>query len=152
MVTFRNNNNNRRNNFRRNDRNFKSNGDRPKYGSNFSNNENFQRKVPGRNNHNAPKLIEKYENLAREALSSGDKILSENYFQHADHFTRILNEQEAYKKARYTSTNEINTSTNEINKELPEDNKTEDEVIVEKPKSKVVSKKEEPETKVAVAK
>ena len=146
MVTFRNNNNNnRRNNFRRNDRNFKSNGDRPKYGSNFSNNENFQRKVPGRNNHNAPKLIEKYENLAREALSSGDKILSENYFQHADHFTRILNEQEAYKKARYTS-------KNEINKELPEDNATEEEVIVEESKSKVVSKKEEPETKVAAAK
>ena len=144
MVTFRNN-NNRRNNFRRNDRNFKSNGDRPKYGSNFSNNENFQRKVPGRNNHNAPKLIEKYENLAREALSSGDKILSENYFQHADHFTRILNEQEAYKKARYAS-------TNEINKELPEDNVTEEEVIEEESKSKVVSKKEEPETKVAVAK
>ena len=130
---------------RRNDRNFKSNGDRPKYGSNFSNNENFQRKVPGRNNHNAPKLIEKYENLAREALSSGDKILSENYFQHADHFTRILNEQEAYKKARYAS-------TNEINKELPEDNVTEEEVIVEESKSKVVSKKEEPETKVAAAK
>jgi len=145
MVTFRNNNNNRRNNFRRNDRNFKSNGDRPKFGSNFSNNENFQRKVPGRNNHNAPKLIEKYENLAREALSSGDKILSENYFQHADHFTRILNEQEAYKKARYAS-------TNEINKELPEDNVTEEEVIVEESKSKVVSKKEEPETKVAAAK
>jgi hypothetical protein len=145
MVTFRNNNNNRRNNFRRNDRNFKSNGDRPKYGSNFSNNENFQRKVPGRNNHNAPKLIEKYENLAREALSSGDKILSENYFQHADHFTRILNEQEAYKKARYAS-------TNELNKELPEDNVTEEEVIEEESKSKVVSKKEESETKVAVAK
>ena len=145
MVTFRNNNNNRRNNFRRNDRNFKSNGDRPKYGSNFSNNENYQRKVPGRNNHNAPKLIEKYENLAREALSSGDKILSENYFQHADHFTRILNEQEAYKKARYAP-------TNEITKELPEDNVTEEEVIVEEPKSKVVSKKEEPETKVAAAK
>ena len=44
MVTFRNNNNNRRNNFRRNDRNFKTNGDRSKYGSNFSNGENFQRK------------------------------------------------------------------------------------------------------------
>ena len=102
MVTFRNNNNNRRNNFRRNDRNFKSNGDRPKYGSNFSNNENFQRKAPGRNNHNAPKLIEKYENLAREALSSGDKILSENYFQHADHFTRILNEQEINRKIKFS--------------------------------------------------
>ena len=98
MVTFRN--NNRRNNFRRNDRNFKPNGDRPKFGSNFSNNENFQRKIPGRNNHNASKLIEKYNNLAREALSGGDKILSENYFQHADHFTRILNEQETYKKQR----------------------------------------------------
>jgi len=145
MVTFRNNNNNRRNNFRRNDRNFKSNGDRPKYGSNFSNNENFQRKVPGRNNHNAPKLIEKYENLAREALSSGDKILSENYFQHADHFTRILNEQEAYKKERYAS-------INEINKEILENNVAEEVAIVEEPKSKVVSKTEEPEKKVAAAK
>ena len=91
MVTFRN--NNRRNNFRRNDRNYKSNGDRTKFGSNFSNNENFQRKIPGRNNHNASKLIEKYNNLAREALSSGDKILSENYFQHAEHFIRVLEEK-----------------------------------------------------------
>ena len=98
MVTFRNNNNGRRNSFRRNDRNYKSNGDRNKFSNNFSNSDNFQRKVPGRNNHNAPKLIEKYNNLAREALSSGDKILSENYFQHADHFTRILNEKETQKK------------------------------------------------------
>ena len=98
MVTFRN--NNRRNNFRRNDRGFKSNGDRNKF-NNFANNDNFQRKSPGRNNHNAPKLIEKYNNLAREALSSGDKILSENYFQHADHFTRILSEQDNQKKKRF---------------------------------------------------
>ena len=73
MVTFRNN-NGRRSNFRRNERNFKSNGDRNKFNSSFSNSENFQRKSPGRNNHNAPKLIEKYNNLAREALSTGDKI------------------------------------------------------------------------------
>ena len=97
MVTFRN--NNRRNNFRRNDRSFKSNGDRNKF-NNFANSDNFQRKSPGRNNHNAPKLIEKYNNLAREALSSGDKILSENYFQHADHFTRILREQDYQKKKK----------------------------------------------------
>ena len=103
MVTFRNNNNNsnRRNNFRRNDRNFKSNGDRQKFGSNFSSADNFKRKSPGRNNHNAAKLIEKYNNLAREAISSGDKILSESYFQHADHFTRILKEQEIIKKNRF---------------------------------------------------
>ena len=96
MVTFRN--NNRRNNFRRNDRTYKSNGDRGKFNNNFSNNDSFQRKIPGRNNHNASKLIEKYNNLAREALSNGDKILSENYFQHADHFTRILSDQEIMKK------------------------------------------------------
>ena len=102
MVTFRNNNNNnRRNNFRRNDRSFKSNGDRPKFGSNFSNNENFKRKAPGRNNHNAPKLIEKYNDLAREASSNGDKILSENYLQHADHFTRVLNERESIRRERF---------------------------------------------------
>ena len=102
MVTFRNNNIGRRNNFRRNDRSFKSNPDRSKFNSNFSNNTSFQRKAPGRNNHNASKLIEKYNNLAREALSVGDKILSENYFQHADHFTRILSEQEIYKKDKFS--------------------------------------------------
>ena len=107
MVTFRNN-NARRNSFRRNDRNFKSNGDRPKYVNNFSKNENFQRKLPGRNNHNASKLIEKYSNLAREALSSGDKILSENYFQHADHFTRILNDQDFQKRNNLTNDNSVN--------------------------------------------
>ena len=108
MVTFRNNNNgnNRRSSFRRNTRNFKSNSENSKFGSNFSNNDNFKRKAPGRNNHNAPKLIEKYNNLAREALSSGDKILSENYFQHADHFTRILNEQDAFRKNKITEQKE----------------------------------------------
>ena len=99
MVTFRNN-SNRRNNFRRNDRSFKSNGDRNRFNNNFSSNDNFQRKIPGRNNHNAPKLIEKYNNLAREALSNGDKILSENYFQHADHFTRVLSDQEMVKRSK----------------------------------------------------
>ena len=114
MVTFRNN-NNRRNNFRRGDRNFKSNNDRGKFGTNFSNNENFQRKIPGRNNHNASKLIDKYNNLAREALSTGDKILSENYFQHADHFTRILNEKEIQKKIfNNRSSAQLNNSTDSL--------------------------------------
>ena len=97
MVTFKNN-NTRRNNFRRNDRNFKVGSDRNKY-NNFSNNDSFQRKLLGRNNQNASKLVEKYNNLAREALSTGDKILSENYFQHADHFTRVLSDREIQKKS-----------------------------------------------------
>ena len=144
MVTFRN--NNRRNNFRRNERNFKTNNDRPRYGSNFTNNENFQRKAPGRNNHNASKLIEKYNNLAREALSSGDKILSENYFQHADHFTRILYEQENYKKSRYplnTDENKDPTDTNKINEQ------NEKEIVNNKAAE---NKEEESEAKIAFAK
>ena len=96
MVTFRNN-NSRRNNHRRNDRAFKSNVDRTKFNNSF-NNDTFQRKNAGRNNHNASKLVEKYNDLAREALSTGDKILSENYFQHADHFMRVINEKENFKK------------------------------------------------------
>ena len=99
MVTFRN--NNRRSNFRRGDRGFKNNNsDKTKFTNNLNGNENFSRKNGSRNNINAPKLFEKYSNLAREALSAGDKILSENYFQHADHFKRIINENLSFKKLR----------------------------------------------------
>ena len=112
MVTFRNNNNNRRSGFRRNNRNFKSNGENSKFGSNFSNSDNFKRKPPGRNNHNAPKLIEKYNDLAREALSNGDKILSENYLQHADHFTRVLNEKENFRREKFSESRSENNSVN----------------------------------------
>ena len=143
MVTFRNNNNNnRRNNFRRNDRNFKSNGDRPKFGSNFSNNENFKRKAPGRNNHNAPKLIEKYNDLAREASSNGDKILSENYLQHADHFTRVLNERESIRRERFSE------NKSKENSNLPEETNTLNEEI-SKNDLVNVSKKENEEEKVS---
>jgi len=139
MVTFRNNNNNRRSNFRRNDRNFKSNGDRQKFSSNFSNNENFKRKAPGRNNHNAAKLIEKYNDLAREALSNGDKILSENYMQHADHFTRVLNEREIQRRERFSenveNTAELNEEISDNVVDITDQNKEED-------KSEVLEKKE----------
>ena len=132
MVTFRNNNNVRRNNFRRNDRNFKSNVDKPKFGSNYSSNDNFRRKAPGRNNHNASKLIEKYNDLSREASSNGDKILSENYLQHADHFTRILNEQENYKKIKFAE-NKPDTSVldSEETPEKSEEIDTQKNVITE---------------------
>ena len=88
MRSFRN--NNKRSRYRSNgDRNFKRNGESHSYAGNT----NFQRRSPGRNNQNASQLIEKYTDLAREALSNGDKILSENYFQHVDHFLRITNEK-----------------------------------------------------------
>ncbi len=131
MVTFRNN-NGRRNTFRRNDRGFKSSGERNKFNNNYSNTENFQRKAPGRNNHNASKLIDKYNNLAREALSVGDKILSENYFQHADHFTRILNEKEIQKKMDFKShnlqdSNNLNVEKVKKIERLPENENSQDD-------------------------
>ena len=89
MRQFRN--NNKRSRYRSNgDKNYKRNGQN----SSFIEGQNFQRRSPGRNNQNADKLIEKYNDLAREALSNGDKILSENYFQYADHFLRISNDKD----------------------------------------------------------
>ena len=110
MVTFRSNsnNNNRRPPFRSNNE-----------GSKFSSNDNFRRNVPGRNNHNAVKLIEKYNEMAREALANEDRVLSENYFQHADHFTRVKNEQESIRMAKVNAppVEPINTIKTEVKAE-----------------------------------
>ena len=142
MVTFRsNNNNNRRPPFRSNNNRrppFRSNNE----GSKFSNNDNFQRKVPGRNNHNAVKLIEKYNDLAREALANEDKILSENYFQHADHFTRVQNEQESLRMARVNS-----SATGTIK---PVDSEKKVETVVKTEAETVKKEVLEPEVKKAV--
>ena len=124
MVTFRNNKNHSRRRYRSNDRNFRRNGDNVKFKSDFSTNVNFKRKSPGRNNHNASKLIEKYTDLAREALAHEDKILSENYFQHADHFTRILKEKENSNHLKQVDDVDKSKATSEF-----KDNKEEDKKI-----------------------
>ena len=89
--------NNYKNHHKRN--RFKSNGDRNfrkrnvnghKINGDFNGGTDFKRRNPGRNNQNAAKLIEKYNELAREALSK-------NYLQHADHFSRIIIYQESLK-------------------------------------------------------
>tara|TARA_B110000444_G_C18589617_1_gene477851 strand:+ start:137 stop:565 length:429 start_codon:yes stop_codon:yes gene_type:complete len=122
MVTFRSSSNNRRPSFRNNNNrrpHFRRNDEGSKFQSS-----NFQRKLPNRNNNNAPKLIEKYNDLAREALANEDKILSENYFQHADHFTRVLNEQE---NSRVSKINTTSAETTEVNVE----DKTTDPIAVQ---------------------
>mgnify|MGYP001383319179 CR=1 FL=1 len=149
MVTFRNNNNNnRRGGFRRNTRNFKSNGDTSKFNSNFSNNDSFKRKAPGRNNHNAPKLIEKYNDLAREALSNGDKILSENYMQHADHFTRILNDRDNIKKQKLSESKLDNENDNMINKNINSVEPSEKEVLETSNDETKISKSEKSQIEI----
>ena len=139
MVTFRSN-NNRRPPFRSN------NNRRPPFrrsedGSKFSNNSSFKRSVPGRNNHNAPKLIEKYNEMAREALANEDRVLSENYLQHADHFTRVLNEQENYRKQKFAENKPADTdTTREIATEPKELTEKVDEKIVAEIKTEVKEK------------
>ena len=115
MNNFKN--NHRRNRFRSNgDRNFKKrNGNGHKLNVDFNNNSEFKRKNPGRNNQNAAKLIEKYNDLAREALSNGDKILSENYLQHSDHFARILNSQVAEKIVNLETNNSLENNIQQKN-------------------------------------
>jgi hypothetical protein len=39
---------------------------------------------------NASHIAEKYAALARDALSSGDRVIAENYLQHAEHYNRII--------------------------------------------------------------
>ena len=141
MVTFRSN-NNRRPPFRSNNNRrppFRSNNEGPK----FSNNNSFKRSIPGRNNHNAVKLIEKYNEMAREALASEDRVLSENYFQHADHFTRVQNEQESLRMARVNSPATGNIKPVDLEKKVEEVVKTEAETEkkeVTEPEVKKVSK------------
>ena len=104
------NNNNRRGRFKPNgDRGFRRNGNGHKTNGDFTNGSSFKRRHPGKNNQNAAKLVEKYNDLAREALLNGDKILSENYLQHSEHFSRILISQE---NLRNNSENLSETSGN----------------------------------------
>ena len=128
--------NNFKNHFKRSryksngERNFrKRNGNGHKINGEFNNGIEFKRKNPGRNNQNAAKLIEKYNELAREALSNGDKILSENYLQHSDHFSRVINSQEILKSQNSQSTQSINREEKENN------NKSEKENIKDKDNS-----------------
>ena len=74
----------------------------------------------------AEKLLERYKVLAKEALSSGDRILSENYLQHVDHFERMVSH-------KYSNKNGNNSQAGNINKEqnnnLSTDRKTNQDSI-----------------------
>ena len=124
MNSYRN--NNRKNRFKTNgDRNYRKRiGNGHKIQNDFTSNSEFRHRNPGRNNQNASKLVDKYNNLAREALSSGDKILSENYLQHADHFSRVLSTQEINKNTEERN----NVIKKDFKKNLEETKKTSEEV------------------------
>ena len=122
MNNFKN--NNRRGRFKPNgDRGFRRNGNGHKPNGDFGNGSSFKRRHPGKNNQNAAKLVEKYNDLAREALSNGDKILSENYLQHSEHFSRILISQE---NSRIHNSNETEVNSNNQVKVETKNKETED--------------------------
>ena len=121
MNNFKNN-NHRRSRFKTNgDRNFrKRNGNGHKINGDFNNASDFKRRHPGKNNQNAAKLVEKYNDLAREALSNGDKILSENYLQHSEHFSRILISQENLRRETSSAVNIENANETKVELETKE--------------------------------
>ena len=69
-----------------------------------------------RNSLSAEKLFEKYTSLAKEAMSSGDKTLSENYLQHADHFMRIIDEKN---KNKISNSDNLTENKKEFSQEAP---------------------------------
>ena len=86
-----------------------------------------------RTTQSAEKLFEKYNTLAKEALSSGDKTLSENYFQHADHFMRII---EGKNKNQNQSKVLVGDKPAIDNKHLSENSSANQEKVVEKKEEK----------------
>ena len=118
MRNFKN--NFKKNRFRNNsERIFKRNGNNKSFQSNYNELIDNKRKKINKN-FNPLKLIEKYTELAKEALSNGDKILSENYLQHADHFIRICDKQNSDKM-----NNEMHASQSNLNKVSEETEKQE---------------------------
>ena len=114
----------RRNRFRSNDKGFRRNGsqDLRTGGVNLVSN-SFQRRSFSNNGLKAEKLLEKYNNLAKEALSSGDKILSENYYQHADHFLRVIENKNSTQSNSKPYLDNSSTNKNPNNKIILEDKK-----------------------------
>ena len=124
----------RRNRFRGIDKGFRRNGsqDLRVAGINSSQN-NFQRRPFNRNGLKAEKLLEKYNNLAKEALSNGDKILSESYFQHADHFLRIIENKNLAQNN--LKSNSDNSSTEEKSDNSSTEVKSDNKIILEDSKN-----------------
>ena len=84
-------------------------------------------------------MIEKYNDLAREASSNGDKILSENYLQHADHFTRVLSERENIRREKI-SDNKAENNTDNTEEVLNSIEGSTNKEITNVPKSKTEEK------------
>ena len=110
--------------FRSNDRGFRRNGSQDLGTSGInSTSKNFQKTFFGRNGLKAEKLLEKYNGLAKEALLNGDKVLSESYYQHADHFLRVIENRNSIQNNSKTHLNNSSIKENSDDKIILEDKK-----------------------------
>ena len=115
----------RRNRFRSNNKSFRRNGSQDlRTGGINSASKNFHRPSFSRNGPKAEKLLEKYSTLAKEALSNGDKILSENYYQHADHFLRVIENRNSTQSNSKPYLDSSSIKENSDNKIILEDEKS----------------------------
>ena len=114
----------KRNKFRSNDRGFRRNDSQDSRIHRINSaSRNFQKTFFGRNGLKAEKLLEKYNGLAREALLNGDKILSESYYQHADHFLRVVENQNLIQNNKKPYLNNSSIEKNSDNKIIIKDEK-----------------------------
>ena len=114
----------RNNRFRSNDKNFRRNGSQDMRTSGINSaSKNFQRSSFSRNGLKAEKLLEKYNNLAKEALSNGDITLSESYYQHADHFLRVIENRNSIQNNLKPHLNNSSIEENSDDKIILEDKK-----------------------------
>ena len=114
----------RQNRFRSNNKGFRRNGFQNfRTGDNNTDSNSFQRKSFNRNGFNAEKLLEKYKNLAKEASSNGDKILSESYYQYADHFLRVIENRNLIQNNSKLDLDNSSIKTNSDDKIILEDEK-----------------------------
>ena len=121
------NNNNRRrnfrsrpqkNNFRRRSGSINSNGSN---NLNGNGNLNFNRNGSMNNIHNVEKTMQKYQQLAKDAQSNGDPVLSQNYLQHADHYLRRFNE---LNERRESSTEKTHSEEKSLSQEEASEKET----------------------------
>ena len=124
MRNFKNN----RRRFRSNsfDRNLKINPNDQNLGSSLGNISDLKKRNFPRNNFNSSKLIQKYSDLAREALSTGDKIMYENYLQHAEHIIRTSENSSHASNGKNNNSNSVNEAN--IKKIKEEDSNKEEKL------------------------
>tara|TARA_B100001013_G_scaffold73578_1_gene39091 strand:- start:182 stop:478 length:297 start_codon:yes stop_codon:yes gene_type:complete len=87
---------------------------------------NARGKVNFKSHQSAEKLLEKYKILAKEALSSGDRILSENYLQHIDHFERMVSHKNLNQNE---NSSQVANITKEQNNDLSNNGKISKDLI-----------------------